>query len=209
MKPFNTPKNKLVVGGGNGGSITLAVVVVCIVFAMYIMYFCSVRQYNIENSKSYSSGGRIFKIHNAHENQEKALSILTEVDKKIKLFIANFPDKKVTEKYHSIEFYENSPHSGSTSYVTDDMIALCIRDEYGEFHDMNTVTFVALHELSHIATDDDEEDHGNTYWTNFANILRKAESLGIIELIDYKNNPVRYCGVEITSNPGLHIPKLK
>ena len=201
MKSFNAEKEKFVVGGGKSEATTLAIIIICIIVIVYFMYKWSIGRYEITNTKTFTTESRIFKIHNAHKNQAEALSIMAEVDKKIKLFIAQHPDKKIQEKYNKIEFYENSPHSGTTSYVNDAMIALCIRDEYGEFHDFNTIMFVALHELGHIATADHEEDHGPVYWRNFADILEKAEKIGIVTNIDYKKHPTKYCGLDITFNP--------
>ena len=53
--------------------------------------------------------------------------------------------------------------------------------------DENTLTFVALHEISHIATE--SIGHKKEFWENFKFILKNAVSLGIYEPKDYKKNP--------------------
>ena len=65
--------------------------------------------------------------------------------------------------------------------------------------DDNTLTFVALHELSHIGTA--EVGHTPTYWQNFKFILENAVEAGIYKPVDYKKKPKGYCGMTITDNP--------
>ena len=43
--------------------------------------------------------------------------------------------------------------------------------------DINTLTFVALHELSHIATK--SVGHGQEFWQNFKWVLQNAKAAGI------------------------------
>ena len=65
--------------------------------------------------------------------------------------------------------------------------------------DENTLTFVALHELSHIASK--SIGHTEEFWSNFKFILHEAEEIGIYKVVDYSKNNVQYCGMKITSNP--------
>ena len=68
-----------------------------------------------------------------------------------------------------------------------------------ELIDENTLTFVALHELSHIATK--SIGHTTEFWENFKFILKEAVKLGHYEPINYKEKPKEYCGMNITDNP--------
>ena len=65
--------------------------------------------------------------------------------------------------------------------------------------DLNTLTFVAIHELSHIMTK--SEGHKQEFWQNFKFLLENAKDAGIYEAKDYKNEPQDYCGMKITDNP--------
>jgi predicted metal-dependent hydrolase len=65
--------------------------------------------------------------------------------------------------------------------------------------DINTLTFVALHELSHIMTE--SIGHKQEFWQNFKYLLENAKEAGIYDPIDYKNNPKEYCGMTINDSP--------
>ena len=68
-----------------------------------------------------------------------------------------------------------------------------------ELIDENTLTFVALHEVSHIATK--SIGHKTEFWDNFKFILEKAKEAGIHDPVDYKKSPQEYCGTKIHDNP--------
>lgn len=65
--------------------------------------------------------------------------------------------------------------------------------------DLNTLTFVALHELAHIMTK--SIGHKQEFWENFKFLLTNANDAGIYNPQDYKSNPTEYCGEEINDNP--------
>ena len=65
--------------------------------------------------------------------------------------------------------------------------------------DENTLTFVALHELSHLMTP--SIGHNSDFWENFKFILTEAISLKLYVPVNYKTKPTAYCGMNITDNP--------
>ncbi len=65
--------------------------------------------------------------------------------------------------------------------------------------DLNTLTFVALHELSHIMTK--SVGHKQEFWQNFKFVLENAKEAGIYDPVDYKKKPAEYCGMTISDNP--------
>ena len=65
--------------------------------------------------------------------------------------------------------------------------------------DLNTLTYVAIHELAHIATE--SVGHTPEFWKNFKFLLNIAKEINIYEPINYKKNPKQYCGMDITDNP--------
>ena len=65
--------------------------------------------------------------------------------------------------------------------------------------DINTLTFVALHELSHIMTT--SIGHKQEFWQNFKFVLENAVAIKVYKPIDYKKKPEDYCGMEINDNP--------
>ena len=118
-----------------------------------------------------------------------------------------FPDRKnvkrLVEGYNPQKIYETLPTSEYTAYSQNkgEKIAFCLDTEKngGNLIDMNTLTFVAIHELAHIATI--SVGHTEEFWSNFKFLLQEAKKINIYEPIDYKNKPKRYCGMTITDNP--------
>ena len=43
--------------------------------------------------------------------------------------------------------------------------------------------------------------HTDEFWGNYKFLLEVAESINIYDPVDYKNKPVRYCGMNISDNP--------
>jgi len=117
------------------------------------------------------------------------------------------PNSQITtllnKGYNPKRIEEILPSSEHTAYSENkgEKIAFCLNTQKNgkKMIDDNTLLFVALHELSHVATD--EIGHTEKYWQTFKTILEYAVDLGIYEPVDYKNNPVNYCGMEINDNP--------
>ena len=43
--------------------------------------------------------------------------------------------------------------------------------------------------------------HTEEFWQNYKFLLEVAESINVYNPIDYKKNPIRYCGMNISDNP--------
>ena len=110
---------------------------------------------------------------------------------------------RLCEGYNPKQVYETLPTSEYTAYSQNkgEKMAFCLNKEKtgDQLIDPNTLTFVALHELSHIATK--SIGHGEEFWTNFKFLLGEASKINIYQQVDYKKNPARYCGTDITDNP--------
>ena len=105
-----------------------------------------------------------------------------------------FNPKKITETLPTSEFTAYSENKG-------EKLAFCLnrRKNGTRLIDENTLTFVALHELSHIMSS--SIGHTEEFWQNFKFILENAIKKGIYKPVDYKKNPQPYCGMDITDNP--------
>ena len=106
-----------------------------------------------------------------------------------------FNPKKIQETLPTSEFTAYSENKG-------EKIAFCLdkkKGEHGEMIDPNTLMFVAIHELAHVATE--SIGHTPEFWTNFKFLLQAAEKINIYIPVDYKKNPKEYCGMSITDNP--------
>jgi len=108
-------------------------------------------------------------------------------------------------------FSESTPDASYTSYSVNkgEKVYMCLRqrNEREELVGENVLTFVSLHELSHIGTSD--VGHTPNFWNNFAWLLKRAEALGIYEFQDFAAHPVEYCGIRITDQPTYDAAKDK
>jgi hypothetical protein len=115
-------------------------------------------------------------------------------DKDVKRLVENFNPKRISETLPTSELTAYSENKG-------EKIAFCLNKtkNSGNLIDLNTLTFVAIHELSHLMTS--SIGHKQEFWKNFKYLLQNAKDAGIYDPIDYKKNPENYCGMTITDNP--------
>ena len=99
---------------------------------------------------------------------------------------ANFA--KLNPEYEKIPLREgDSAYTENKSVVT-----LCLKNsESGGYYDMNTIMYVAIHELAHIVSK--THGHNTEFKDNFAKLLRQAARLEIYD--PRKPIPTTYCGV--------------
>ena len=140
-----------------------------------------------------------------------AADLLANVTKKCKELVAycgkKFPEnedvQRLVQKFNPTKISETLPTSEYTAYSENkgEKLAFCLNKEKDgtQLIDENTLTFVAIHELSHIMTL--SEGHKREFWQNFKFLLEQAKSANIYNPVDYKKNPESYCGMEITDNP--------
>ena len=111
--------------------------------------------------------------------------------------------KRLLKKFNPKKIYETLPTSESTAYSQNkgEKLAFCLdtKKNGGKLIDINTLMFVAIHELSHIASK--SIGHTEEFWNNFKFLLEEAENIGVYKPEDYKKNPKNYCGMKITDNP--------
>ena len=122
---------------------------------------------------------------------------------------AKYPEKenvkRLVKGYNPKKIYETLPTSEYTAYSENkgEKLAFCVETEKengkGYMVDLNTMTYVAMHELAHIMTE--SVGHTEEFWQNYKFLLEIAKSMNIYDPIDYKKTPVRYCGMNITDNP--------
>jgi hypothetical protein len=118
-----------------------------------------------------------------------------------------YPEDPRTEqilmKFRPEKISEGSNHAQYTSYSVNkgEKIVFCLRsrDETNKLVDLNTMMFVALHELAHIGTK--SIGHTEEFWTNFRWLLEESVNVGVYKEQDFKSKPVKYCGINITESP--------
>jgi predicted metal-dependent hydrolase len=106
-------------------------------------------------------------------------------------------------KFNPDKISEGSNHSEHTSFSINkgEKIVFCLRskDDKNKLVDLNTMMFVALHELAHVCTE--SVGHEPEFWDNFRWLLHEAINIGVYKEQDFKSKPVPYCGINITESP--------
>lgn len=145
------------------------------------------------------------------EKLELAANLLASVTEKCKQLVSfvkkKFPNEKRVQKlvsgFNPKKISETLPTSTLTAYSENkgEKIAFCLNKtkEGDRLIDINTLTFVAIHELAHIMTT--SIGHKQEFWQNFKFLLVNAKEANIYQPVDYKKNPQQYCGMDITDNP--------
>ena len=137
------------------------------------------------------------KLANIGMSLQKLIDSLNEKDKEKGEYIF-----RLKKSFNSDYITENIPGSMYVAYSVNkgEELSICIREKDTEkFIDNNTIIFVAIHELSHIMTD--EFGHTELFWDNMKYLLEKSSLVSIYKKIDYSKYPVMYCGMEIDSTP--------
>jgi hypothetical protein len=115
-------------------------------------------------------------------------------DEDIQRLKQNFNPNKISETLPTSELTAFSENKG-------EKMAFCLNKtkNTGTLIDINTLTFVAIHELAHIMTK--SIGHKQEFWKNFKFLLENAVKIGIYKPVDYKKENQSYCGMTITDNP--------
>jgi len=122
-----------------------------------------------------------------------------------------YPDKECIKRlkdgFNPGNISETLPTSEFTAYSENkgEKLAFCLNNKKTSnkvLIDDNTLMFVAIHELSHIATK--SIGHNSEFWSNFKFLLKIAKNIGVYIPVDYNRSPQQYCGMVINDNPYYH-----
>jgi hypothetical protein len=142
----------------------------------------------------------------------EAADLLAKVTDKCKQLVRYLEDKypnkdnvkRLVNGFNPKKIMETLPTSSLTAYSENkgEKIAFCLnkkKENDNVLIDEHTLTFVAIHELSHIATK--SIGHKSEFWENFKYLLHEAKDAGIYKPVDYSAKPQEYCGMTIHDNP--------
>ena len=179
---------------------------VSLIFLGFILLLCLIIYYQ---SDAYdlkciiaSNDGNRYCVRE-REKMELAANLLADVTQKMKDTVAfikqKHPEdprtKRLVDGFNPKKISETLPTSELTAFSENkgEKIAFCLNKSKNgtKLIDINTLTFVALHELSHIATE--SIGHKQEFWQNFKWILQNAKEAGIYSPVDYKKYPEEYC----------------
>jgi hypothetical protein len=152
-------------------------------------------------------------------DKQEASDLLANIRKKLEEMVeylgehhpADNRTKKLLKNFRSNKISEGSENAKYTSYSINkgEQIVFCLRakDKTKKLVDLNTMVFVALHELTHIGTE--SVGHTKEFWDNFKWVLRESVKANIYVFQDFNTKPVGYCGIHITDNPLSHEQSIK
>lgn len=150
-------------------------------------------------------------IQETFDKSDEALELLARLHQYMQKLVNDlgnkYPDdervKRLVTKFKNCKIEESPNKDDESSYTINkgELMAICLRHKKDShpFHDYNTLLFVIIHELSHIASI--SEGHNAEFITNFKWLLQQAKALGYYEPVDYRTSPITYCGVKVTNNP--------
>lgn len=172
------------------------------------MYFES-DAYNLKCIIATADGNRY--CVREREKINEAANLLANVTNKCKQLVKYMNDthpndtrvKKLVAGFNPKTISETLPTSKLTAYSENkgEKMAFCLNKTKNSttLIDLNTLTFVAIHELAHTMTK--SVGHKQEFWKNFKFLLENAVKINIYKPIDYKKESKSYCGMMITDNP--------
>ena len=184
------------------------IIIGCIVFVLVLFYMNS-DTFNLKCVISHRDGNKYCvrdsdRIQESVELLAEATHRMKEVvkgmkekypqDERVKRLVAHFNPNRIVETLPTSEYTAYSEGKGAK-------LAFCLRKHKYEMQliDINTLTFVALHELTHLMTS--SIGHKKEFWDNFTFMLEYATEAGLYRAVDYAKHPSEYCGLTIDSNP--------
>jgi predicted metal-dependent hydrolase len=185
-------------------NITITILILSIIF-MYLLY-----QYhyysNIETIVS-KIDNRNYDVQ-IKDDSAAAADLIAQVREKLILLVnhmyktspSNPKVIRLKKNFNPDVLKEGIDNQSYTSYTVNKVeeIILCLRTD-GKLVDINVLTFVCIHELSHIGNE--TVGHDIPFWDFFKELLIEAINIGVYIKYDYKKMPVKYCGMMITDSP--------
>jgi hypothetical protein len=192
--------------------ILFIIIILFFVLVLSILYKYQLLELFIEYRNS--PNGKQYGIQEKLQDSTKALELLAKLDNNMMAFInklhIKFPNDKRVQRlvkgFKNVKIEETTENADDddTSFTINkgESMNLCLREGHAPrpFHDYNTLCFVIIHELAHIASL--SEGHNYEFIENFKFLLKEAAAMGYYSPVDYSKNPFMYCGkVKVTNNP--------
>ena len=165
--------------------------------------FATIFKTSKHNNKSYE-------VQDVKDSQQVA-NLMGKIELKINKFTKYLIDKypnderiiRLQDNLEEIKYKESPFEKGTSSYTINkgELMSICLRQKNAlkEIHDLNTLMFVVIHELGHVMTL--STGHTQEWMNNFRFLLKEAEQCGIYNPVDYSEENINYCGVDVTHNP--------
>ena len=148
-------------------------------------------------------------------NSQQAANMLSRIKNNMLLISAYLEKRKnnkykkyakyisrLTKKLKYTKIHERGNDDTYTSYSVNkgEQIVFCLRSkkDKSKIHDINLIMYVAIHEMGHVACP--EYGHTKLFKELFAFLTQIAIELNIYRKIEFKQNPIEYCGLTISDS---------
>lgn len=186
-----------------------------ITIALFIVYNCynsvkfwlsATKVRSVVDNQIYTVRG----INQEYSQQAADTLALIKLNMKKLIGYLNSSDNGVFQKNVDLLNYRYQPDQIIENILQSDTTFTLDKGEQMEFclntrvpgeekiHDLNTLLFVAIHELAHIASI--TYDHTPEFKRNFTFLIKKSIECGVYRYQDYSKKSVVYCGIPITHN---------
>jgi predicted metal-dependent hydrolase len=186
----------------------IILLILILFFIVYIFYNNTYYKDNLIGEKS-NLDNEEYLVRNI-EDKSKAANTLATIKiniKKLVLHLKNNISKYEKEKEYinnlvtrttNINIMETPADEKNTSYTINkgEKIVICLRSKFlNEIHDINTIMYVVIHELAHVACP--EYGHTPLFKKIFIFLLKESNKINIYTPVDYRKKPQDYCGMTI------------
>jgi len=184
-----------------------------IIAILYFSYVLKKEGWQNELTKVKSSiDGHSYTVRNLPDKQQAADSlarIRQRLESMIDFLQKKYPNdqgiKRLAQNFRPDNISEGLPDGKYTSYSINkgEKIVFCVRqrDANNSLVDINTMMFVAIHEMAHLMTK--SVGHTPEFWENMKILLERVidSNLNIYQYQSFHKNPEEYCGTTITDTP--------
>ena len=185
-------------------TIIIATIIVLSIFVFYESKYSELTyikssidntEYLVRNRKDKKKAANILaKIKKGLLELVRHLELNNGSDVRVVRLVKKFKPKKIQESVSGTKYTSYSVNKG-------EKIVFCIRskDKKEKLVDINTMMFVAIHELAHVMTK--SIGHTEEFWDNMRFLLKEAIDINLYKKQDFRKKPVPYCGTKITDSP--------
>lgn len=186
-------------------------IILTLILIFLILYFVYINLYTNDNLiyEKATFDNEYYWVRNMSDKSQAANTLAVIKSNMNKLInylqknIDQFPEqmsniKDLVKRTRKIYIMETPKDEKFTSYTINkgEKMVFCLRSKVlHNIHDINTIMYVTVHELSHVLT----SSYGHTpeFKENFKFLLVQANKIGIYKITDYRRSPVDYCGMTI------------
>lgn len=184
------------------------ITIVVIFIVCGIWYYCQNENFDLKCIIASKDGNRYCVRENKHSKEAAELlaeatirmqKLVDHVAEKyperdcVKRLVKGFDPKKITETLPTSEYVAYSENKSKLAFC------LTKKKNGNQLIDINTLMFVAIHELSHIANK--TVGHKSDFWNIFKFLLIEADEINVYDPVDYKKKNTEFCSMKIKDNP--------